>query len=280
MGPVRRATRDAHLNISGLILVCGVHAHRLPGESLASRRAYVLFDLGGTLVDLSVLLDATAEVVRDAFPRASDEAIRIAHRCAESMAKELPLAQGSRFVTERRIAARALRDALAGSGVRIDARRAARLVARARAAFLDRVRLFDDVDRPWLDSLREVVAGLGLVSDADDVDLQAILTKIGLSSQFDVVTSSESVRSYKPDRRIYEAAIAALRADPRRTLFVSDSATDLQGASALGMRPVHIARTSSADGAAPPAGTRVLTKLRDLEVLLHADASVSGDGTT
>lgn len=247
---------------------------------MGSGQPVVLFDLGGTLVDLRALLDATADVVRDAFPRASGEATRIARRCAEEMAKELPLAQGPRFVPERQVAARALRGALEVSGVRVDARGATRLVALTRTAFLGRVRLFDDVDRPWLESLRELVAGIGLVSDVDEEDLRAILVKVGLASSFDAVTSSESVRSYKPDRRIYEAAINALGADPRRAFFVSDSATDLQGASALGMRPVHIVRTSSSDGTARPAGTRVLTRLRELDALLRANARVSGRGTT
>ena len=54
-------------------------------------------------------------------------------------------------------------------------------------------------------------------------------------------TSSEEAESCKPDRRIYEVALAKAGSTPAETLFVGDSLQhDVAGARAVGMRTVLI----------------------------------------
>ena len=94
----------------------------------------------------------------------------------------------------------------------------------------------------------ETLEGLGargiytaVVSNADDDYLGPLLERHGLDAFLDDWTSSEEAESCKPDRRIYEYALAKARRAPDETLFVGDSVQhDIAGARALRMRTVLI----------------------------------------
>ena len=57
-------------------------------------------------------------------------------------------------------------------------------------------------------------------------------------AHFDVVITAEEAGYYKPHHQPYAKALEALGTSPQRTLFVAGSASDVPGASALGM-PVY-----------------------------------------
>ena len=79
------------------------------------------------------------------------------------------------------------------------------------------------------------------------------------------VTTSEAVRSYKPDPRIYRSALKALKARPSESLFVSDAALDLQGAARLGLAAAWIPRSLLPDLAKPPPSTLILSRIQDVD---------------
>ena len=80
----------------------------------------------------------------------------------------------------------------------------------------------------WDCSLRDVLGDLGLDVDA-------------------VVTSAE-VGASKPDRRVFEAALAAARCEAGEALHVGDSVTaDVEGARAAGIRALHLDRAGGGD---------------------------------
>jgi putative hydrolase of the HAD superfamily len=95
---------------------------------------------------------------------------------------------------------------------------------------------------------RETLLGLrarglytAVVSNADDDYLGALLQRHGLDVLLDDWTSSEEARSCKPDRMIFECALAKAQRGAGETLFVGDSPQhDVAGAHALGMRTVLI----------------------------------------
>lgn len=92
-----------------------------------------------------------------------------------------------------------------------------------------------------LDELRARGLYLGVVSNADDDFLGPVLARHGFDTRLDHWTSSEEARSCKPDRRIYEVALAKAGQPAARTLFVGDSPQhDVAGAHAAGMRTVLI----------------------------------------
>lgn len=63
----------------------------------------------------------------------------------------------------------------------------------------------------------------------------------GWLRDFDAVTFSCEAGAAKPERRVYEAAVAALGAEPNDTLFVDDREDYLEGAREAGLR-THLFR--------------------------------------
>jgi len=236
-----------------------------PKSISVKRKPYVLFDLGGTLVDLRGIVASMAERLQTIHIRGP---IPLALQWASETAKLLPTAQARKFRPERDIAADVLCVLLEKRG-RADAHDASkRLVVDAWNGFAKICAFHPDASVDWLRGLRSEVAGLGLVTDGDSEAVDAVLAHLRLSELFDAVTPSEAVRSYKPDARIYRAALEALRAKPAESLFVSDAGLDLQGAAAIGMAGAWIPRDFLPElGTAPPR-TAVLRSLHDVEKIV------------
>lgn len=82
----------------------------------------------------------------------------------------------------------------------------------------------------------------------------------------DAAIDSAVVKAEKPDRRIFEAALATLGVGPRRALFVGDSRPrDMEGARALGMRHVWL-RPGEGDPCCP--GDAVIASLLEISRVL------------
>jgi putative hydrolase of the HAD superfamily len=96
--------------------------------------------------------------------------------------------------------------------------------------------------RETLAALRARGLHLGIVSNIDQDQFDAIWTRLGIGDFFHATTTSEEARSCKPDPGIYHVA---LRKAPgiaaREVLFVGDSPQhDFAGAKPLGMRTAWI----------------------------------------
>ena len=97
-------------------------------------------------------------------------------------------------------------------------------------------------------------------------NLDAVCRETGLAPHLDAAIDSAVVKAEKPDRRIFEAALAAVGVGPRRALFVGDSRPrDMEGARALGMRHVWL-RPGEGDPCCP--GDRVIGSLPELAGVL------------
>jgi FMN phosphatase YigB (HAD superfamily) len=94
--------------------------------------------------------------------------------------------------------------------------------------------------RPSLEALQERGIRLGIVCDAGfsgGAILRELLDREGLLAHFSGWAFSDEVGQYKPDPQIFEAALAALGAEPAASMHVGDlRRTDIAGASRLGMR--------------------------------------------
>ena len=83
---------------------------------------------------------------------------------------------------------------------------------------------------------------LAVVSNADDSYLDPVVSRI--PARFEAVISSEGGQCYKPDRRLFEAAIRNLRVDPAECVYVGDKQfEDVMGARGAGMSAVWINRS-------------------------------------
>jgi FMN phosphatase YigB (HAD superfamily) len=97
--------------------------------------------------------------------------------------------------------------------------------------------------RPCLETLSERGLRLGIICDVGFTGgelLREFLDREGLLGHFSGWAFSDEVGHYKPSPQTFEAALAALGAQPDEAAHVGDlRRTDIAGASALGMRTVR-----------------------------------------
>ena len=90
---------------------------------------------------------------------------------------------------------------------------------------------------------------LGLVSNFEHPPhIYLLLSRLGLVRLFDTVVISGDVGVEKPDPRIFELALRQVGLEPRETVYVGDTAEDVQGALAAGMCPILIHRGEEIEG--------------------------------
>jgi 2-haloacid dehalogenase len=104
--------------------------------------------------------------------------------------------------------------------------------------------------QPWPDSvgaLKRLRTSFSVValSNADVSQLVDMFSSGGLSWHF--VVSAEAVKSYKPDRAVYQMAIDALGLEPAATMMVAAHAWDLHAASQVGLRTAYVDRSSAGE---------------------------------
>ena len=211
--------------------------------------AVVFFDVAGTLIRVRDGVGAQYARVAGRFgvtvdPSPLEREFPRAFRAAPPMA--FPgVATAAIPDLEREVWRGIVRDVFAGAGV---------LTAFAPGAFdayFDTVyRHFEDASAwevfpdvvPALTALGALGCTLGIVSNFDSRVLQ-ILDGLSLAPWFASVTLSSQVGATKPDRAIFEQALARHGAQAARTLHVGDSPVeDFDGARAAGLRAVLIDR--------------------------------------
>jgi putative hydrolase of the HAD superfamily len=124
---------------------------------------------------------------------------------------------------------------------------------------------------PTLERLRADGLRLGIVCDAGFTGgaiLRDFLASEGLLQHFSGWGFSDEVGAYKPDPRIFEAALAMLAAEPADAVHIGDlRRTDIAGAQALGMRSIRY-RGLADDPDPGPEADFVLDDHRDLPELI------------
>ncbi len=107
--------------------------------------------------------------------------------------------------------------------------------------------LFPDV-LPALTSLERLGIALGVISNWD-YSLHRVLGSLGLYSRFATVIASLEEGVEKPDRRLFELALARAGVEPHEAVHVGDNPIDdFQGAKACGLRAILLDRTLEAPG--------------------------------
>lgn len=104
---------------------------------------------------------------------------------------------------------------------------------------------------------------LAVISNADDAYLNPVVARIPVS--MGAVISSEALRCYKPDRRLFDAAVNRLGVQPSECAYVGDRQfEDVMGSRSVGMSAIWINRSGAAmdpDLPVPDAEIRDLLEL-------------------
>jgi 2-haloacid dehalogenase len=233
------------------------------------RTIFVFFDLGETLVDLKALVRCIAQRIGAEYPGIAGAADETARSWITRTSNSLPRQEKAAFVREIDVAAAVLRDLLVAKGISISGKKAETTLRRAWDDFEEQVEFCPGVSRAWLQGLFGLAAGLGIVTDGDSTNVERLVKRLQLDDFFAAIITSESVRAYKPNPRIYKAALLALGAEAHNSLFVSDTPLDLRGAAAVGMRTAFMPRGLLSEPEDLPSGSLRLSSPRDLDAILR-----------
>jgi len=93
-----------------------------------------------------------------------------------------------------------------------------------------------------------------LISNAFD-DLRDVLTnEFAIADAFDVIVISAEEGIMKPDPRLYQIALDRLGCQSEETLFIDDSAHNIEGARDIGMHTIHFKPELDLEAALKQAG--------------------------
>ena len=235
-----------------------------------NKPTHVFFDLGDTLVDLRGLIPIMESHVRSRYPALSPRAEKIAVGWVRNTVDFIQRAQGSAFRPGTEVSASALCTAFADNGAELEFRVALEIIQTAWDRYLEQARLFDDVTPELLRQLRRQVKAMGIVTDSDRSIVDPLLARLRIREFFDLVVLSEVVRAYKPNPRIFLAALEESKGTADASVFVSDSVVDLRGAAAVGMGTVWLCRGPAEGVSNPSSGGVVVRRLGELPRVLDA----------
>lgn len=132
-----------------------------------------------------------------------------------------------------------------------------------RAASLCRLQLYPEV-RETLGRLRERYA-LAVVSDGQSVWERAEMKALGLDEYFETVIISGDVGFRKPDPRMFELALSAMRLRPDEALYIgNDMYRDVFGARRCGMGTVFFQSNQGGGRFRDVEPDRVISRFGDL----------------
>lgn len=101
--------------------------------------------------------------------------------------------------------------------------------------------------QPVLRRLREARLKVAIVSNWDS-RLETLCRRLNIYDQFDVIVASATAGASKPDRKIFELALAKLDVRPAEAIHVGDSwRDDVWGAFQHGLTPVWLKRDGPQD---------------------------------
>jgi len=92
----------------------------------------------------------------------------------------------------------------------------------------------------WLGRLQQEGWRQAIASSAPRLNLEAILTALGIAAYFDAVTSAEDVERGKPDPQIFLVTAEKVGVPPARCVVVEDAPAGIEGARRAGMRSIGV----------------------------------------
>lgn len=203
----------------------------------------IFFDLGGTLVDMSVSRDSVwAEVLSrhgvDVEVGTLTSALRKTDRALDEAFADIQGADEGPFW--KRYDA----EVVGNLGLSIDLED----VEADLSASFDRIipdeSLWKDYPdaKPTLESLAGRDIGVGLISNATDL-ARRVLRRLDMEKYFDPIIISSEIGHRKPEKEIFDIALNEAGAAPSRTLYIGDKfAVDIKGANGAGMNTILVDR--------------------------------------
>lgn len=214
----------------------------VPRETRVLKIKGVFFDLYGTLLIYGDMSAAWADWLAACYASLRSSGLDItleefAGHCDGMFTKPEPLADETQLtVYERRIKSVALRLQLPVHDDTI--RKAATASAKAWQQHI----LLDPEAIPLLHTLQQSRT-LALITNFDHPPfLQSLLDQLDLTGYFTTVLISGDTGYKKPHPQMFNQALRQTGLQPAEVIYVGDTADDINGACAAGVRPIYISR--------------------------------------
>jgi HAD superfamily hydrolase (TIGR01549 family) len=203
----------------------------------------VFFDLGGTLIDMSVSRESVwAEALSrhgaDVEAETLTRALRKADRDLDEAFADI---QG---VDEGPFWKRYDAEVVRSLGLGIDPEDVEADLSASFDKIIPDESLWKDYQdaKPTLDALAGRDIEVGLISNATDL-ARRVLRRLDMEKYFDPIIISSEIGHRKPEREIFDIALNEAGAAPSRALYIGDKyAVDVKGANRAGMNTVLIDR--------------------------------------
>lgn len=231
----------------------------------------IFFDLYGTLFlyqDMDLAWQGYVDALHECTAAAGADLSREALSAAAKTMLEVPAPEPADYgftVYERRLHAM-----LTGLGFAAETQ-LVREAAHASVSAWQRALPLDPHARDVLTALQTRVP-LALVTNFDFFPhIHRAVDEQDLRSYFQRVVVSSEVGFKKPDPRIFDPALEAVKVDPARAAYVGDSVEDVEGAKAAGMTAIRIVRPNAPPRAGVPrvAPDHTIADLRELLDLVN-----------
>ena len=99
----------------------------------------------------------------------------------------------------------------------------------------------------WLHKLAEAAVPCAVASSTQRLNIEVVLTRIGLQKNFAAIVSSEDVVHGKPDPEVFLKAAESLKMAPEHCVVFEDAHVGIEAAHAAGMKTVAVATTHPAE---------------------------------
>jgi putative hydrolase of the HAD superfamily len=210
----------------------------------------------------AVLLDLYDTVARTRWGRFSERVAEELGVAKADLYRAYEVTRSARAIGTFRSQEGDMAAVVAAAGVEPSPDLIARLVTMELGFIETGVELWED-SLPVVEELRRRGVGTAVISNCSH-STRPIVDRLGLEDAFDAVVLSFEVGAHKPDPAIYLEALRRLGNPPaERSVFVDDQVAYCDGAAALGLRTLLIARE---DG--DPLGADGHRVIRDLRSLL------------
>jgi HAD superfamily hydrolase (TIGR01662 family) len=205
----------------------------------------VFFDLGGTLVDMSVPRE---NVWAEAFSKhgenvGPDELRRALRKADHDLDEAFAAIQGMDEKPFWRTYDEAVLDSL---GVEVDPEEFMADLSASFGKIIPDENVWTDYPdaKPILEDLARRDMDVGLISNATDL-ARRVLRRLDMERYFDPIVISSEIGYRKPEREIFDKALGEAGVAPSRALYIGDKlAVDVKGASRAGLNAVLIDRGS------------------------------------
>lgn len=128
---------------------------------------------------------------------------------------------------------------------------------------------FPDVPKT-LKTLKNQGYRIGVISDADGDDLTLQLESAQILSFFDTVTSSSEAKSYKPNSRIFEIALAKMSCRSVHACHIGDTQEfDIVGANSMGLQSILVTHGKTQVNNKLPKPTYVVKEINEVVPILE-----------